>query len=568
MFYLGYRRKIAVLLIFTGAFLLVTARMWVLQVRESWKYTALALEQESQFVSAEEVWRGRILDRNLVPLNGQREEKRLVIFPALIEKSAAEGIAKGLAPILGVDPFELKERLLGAKSPFCLPHPLTEEQEKAVLERGWRGVMVLPFVYYYGERPLAVNVAGHLGKIASPEELHRLSQKGDKFYRLGDLVGKAGLEAIYEYELKGVKPEYAARIFYDAAGRILPGSARVEEKITDTSRCDVVLTLDGRIQAAVEDVMDKRGVRGAVVVLEAGSGDILAMASRPTYRPDRLTEVLRQGEDGAFIDRCTALYQPGSVFKIIVAAAAIEEGTASEERTFFCRGKDDWPVGCHEEHGHGELDLKSAFALSCNPVFARLGNELGAEKLATYAVRFGLENQGAKGYPLDLDKRQDLTVMSKPYNLANVSIGQGPVLVSPLQVAAVVNAIVSGGVYTEPRLVQEVRSRSGRKVREVAADPGVPVISPRTAGALRGMMELAVESGTGKKAHLEYYGSAGKTGSAESGSRTDAWFAGYAPRDNPRYVAVVLVENGQSGGESAAPLFKEIMERILEDDRP
>ncbi len=563
LFSLGYRRKVALLLIFTAAFFLVTAKMWVLQVRECWKYTALALDQGSQFVSAEEVWRGRFLDRNYVPLNGQREEKRVVIFPAAIEKQKAEEIAAGLASILGIERGDIYARLSGTKSPFCLPNPLTKDQEEAVLERGWRGVLVIPFVFYYGERPLAVNVIGHLGKISSLEELDGLSKKKDKYYRLGDLVGKAGLEAVYEYELKGVKPEYAARLFYDAAGRALPGSLRVEEKQTDTSRCDVVLTLDSRIQRAVEDVMDKRGVRGAVVVLEAGSGDILAMASRPTYRPDRLTECLREGEDSAFIDRCTALYQPGSVFKMIVAAAALEEGTASEERVFFCRGKDDWPVGCHEEHGHGELDLKSAFALSCNPVFARLGKELGAEKLAAYARRFGLENQGAKGYPLPLDQRQDLTKINEPYNLANISIGQGPVLVSPLQVAAVVNAIVAGGTYREPRLVLEVRSRSGRKVRKVPPDAGVPVISPSTAEALRGMMELAVRKGTGKKAQLEGFNSAGKTGSAESGSRLDAWFAGYAPAENPRYVAAVLVENGQSGGESAAPLFKEIMERIL-----
>jgi penicillin-binding protein 2 len=300
--------------------------------------------------------------------------------------------------------------------------------------------------------------------------------------------------------------------------------------------------------------------------MEAGTGDILAMAGRPGYNPARLEQYLGAGSDERLFDHCTALYQPGSVFKVVVAAAALEEGVVTPESRFTCRGDKESLIRCWKDTGHGDIDFSQAFAESCNPSFARVGLSLGAQRLIEYARRFGLDNQSVIGYPVPSDPRQDLKLIGAPYNLVNSSVGQGPVLVSPVQVSSMLNTIITGGIYREPRLVKEVRKYNGTADREFHPDQGKRAISPDTADKMRRLLELVIDEGTGKEAQAQDYTSAGKSGSAQIGNGkgpVNAWFTGYAPRVNPRYIVTVLVEQGVSGGESAAPVFREIMEQIL-----
>ncbi|MCL6561331.1 MAG: penicillin-binding protein 2, partial [Firmicutes bacterium] len=221
-------------------------------------------------------------------------------------------------------------------------------------------------------------------------------------------------------------------------------------------------------------------------------------------------------------------------------------------------------IRCWKDEGHGDIDFARAFAESCNPAFAGAALKLGAAKLIEYAGRLGLDNQSIIGYPVPRDPRQDLNLIGAPYNLVNSSVGQGPVLVTPVQVTSMLNTLVSGGTYRVPRLVREVRKNNGEVVREFAPDPGKRAISPGTARQLRLLLESVIDEGVGREARVPVFGSAGKTGSAQIGNGSvNAWFAGYAPRSNPRYIVTVLVEEGTSGGESAAPVFREIMEKIL-----
>ncbi|MCG9969085.1 penicillin-binding protein 2 [Pelotomaculum terephthalicicum JT] len=537
----------------------------MIQIRDGGKYAAMALEQGSIYVSLEDVCRGKILDRNLVSLTGGQEAERIVVFPSIIEK---EEVIRGLSEILDVPRTVLAGLLNGA--PCYLPYQLSQAQVEAVKERGWKGVAVLPVNFRYGDRPLAAQVTGHLGKITSREELSTLSSESNKVYHYGDVVGKIGLESMYESELKGERPERSARVYRDAGGNILNGSVlTVEEGGRDGRRQDLVLTIDARIQQVVEDVMDNKAIKGAVVVMEAGTGDLLAMAGRPAFHPARVEDYLREGGGERFFDRCTALYQPGSIFKIVVAAAALEEGVAGTDSLFTCGGTKDNLIHCWNDAGHGSITFSRAFAESCNPAFARVGLSLGAQKIIGYAGKLGLDNQSVTGYPVTPDPRQDLSLIGEPYNLVNSSVGQGPVLVSPVQVTAMVNAVVSDGVYRVPRLVKEVRKSSGGAAEEFASDAGRQAIRPDTAAVLRDLLELATDEGAGKEASVPFYGSAGKTGSAQTGNSkqsVNAWFTGYAPRVNPRYIVTVLVEDGASGSESAAPVFREIMEQILRFD--
>ncbi|MDD4334139.1 MAG: penicillin-binding protein 2 [Desulfotomaculaceae bacterium] len=564
------RKRLAfILVVFFICFLGLALRLWRIQVVEGEVYACLALEQGSLSVSLEDAPRGRFLDRNLVPLDAGKTENRVVVFPEVVKNK--DRAAADLAQILGVNEAAVKKHLAGG--PVYLPYSLTPEQTGLIRQKNWTGIMALPVHLRYGENSLAAQTLGHLGKVSTYAEYADLAANSAKVYRYDDLVGKTGLEKVYEEDLKGNRPERAVRVFKDAKGKLLDGPGfEMEEQAPDRDRRDVVLTLDVRIQQVVEDIMDRQVDRGAVVVMEAGTGDILAMTSRPSFDPARPAQNIDGGAEGSSFDHCTALYQPGSVFKIVVAAAALEDNPARLHSSFTCLGENESLMHCWKLGGHGRINFTSAFAQSCNPTFARIGLDLGAQQLIEYARRLGLDNQNIIGYPMGYDPRQDLSLIGEPYNLVNCSIGQGPVLVTPLQVAAMTNTIVSGGIYREPRLVKEIRSSSsGSVAQEFYADAGNRAVSPDTAEILRSLMESVVDTGTGTEAAVTVFGSAGKTGSAQvgsSGEQTDAWFTGYAPRKNPRYVVTVLVEGGASGSESAAPIFREIMEKITGGQSP
>ncbi|TEB06580.1 Stage V sporulation protein D [Pelotomaculum schinkii] len=558
---LRQKRLVNLFILLIVCFLALAGRLWYVQVRQGALYSGLALEQVSRWVPLEETARGEILDRNLIPLTGTKEENRIIIFPDAVGDKAE--VSRGLAEILGIDTALVSGYLQG--EPCTLPFLPTPVQASSIQNRGWTGVMVFPVKFRYGDRQLAAQVIGHVGKISSWQEFVDLSKQSRKLYHFGDMVGKAGLEKYYEGALKGSWPQKAVRVFADARGNLLGGPGfLVDERAGDSGRQDLVLTLDARIQEIVEDVMDRKVGKGAVVVMEAGSGDILALASRPGFNPEHLEDNGALA-GGNYFDHCTALYQPGSIFKIVVATAALEEGIFTPASRFECTGEKDQLVPCWKKEGHGELDFRQAFAESCNPVFARVGLELGAGKVIEYARRLGLDNQSIGGYPAPADPRQDLNLIAAPYNLAGCSVGQGPVLVTPIQIAAMTNAILTDGMYQEPRLVKEIRNGTG-KGEQVAPPEKVRAMSPSTAGVMRSLLEEVTAKGSGQEAMVPVNGSAGKTGSAQIANNeglVNAWFTGYAPLTQSRYIITVLVEDGESGSKSAAPVFKEIMEQIL-----
>jgi len=566
MGFLRQKRLVFVFFIFLTCLAGLLFRLWVIQIRDGELYSCLALNQGSHWVALEDAPRGKILDRNLKPITVERREDRIVVFPGAVQDKAV--VWHGLAGVLGMEGSVIKKYLEG--DACILPYSVSPEQSLAVREKDWTGVMALPVQYRYSERSLASHVIGHLGKISSREEFLNLVNNSNKIYRYSDVVGKTGLEKYYEEDLKGMRPRQAVRVYTDARGRLLGGpNLELEERTEDKERKDLILTMDLRIQRIVEDVMDRKVGRGAVVVMEAGSGDILAMASRPGFDPADLRQTPGAAVEECFFDRCVSLYQPGSVFKVVVAAAALEEGVAGLESRFVCHGDQENMIRCWKEAGHGDLDFAGAFAGSCNPVFARVGLALGAPKLIEYAKRLGFDNQSVIGYPAPVDRRQDLSLIEEPYNLVNSSVGQGPVLVTPVQIASMTNAVVNDGIYRTPRLVREVRKSSGSIVREFPQDAGRIAVSPVTAEKLRKLMELAVDQGTGKEALIPIFSSAGKTGSAQLGpgeKSINAWFTGYAPRTGPRYIVTVLVEGGVGGGETAAPVFREIVEQILQHE--
>jgi penicillin-binding protein 2 len=554
--YVLEQRLVKTFILIVVMFILLFLKLAGIQIIQGDYLAQKAVQLNAREVPLEEFCRGEITDRHGRPLAGGGAEGRLVLFPALIQDK--ENMASQLKSIV---PGEFNFQLLLAGDPAIIPARLTPPQEAALKNLGHPGVMVLPVYLRYGSSPLAVHLSGHLSKATPAGGVLDVKRPGGWY-------GALGLERYYDQELAGQRAKTFARVYVDAMGRLVGSAPEVITRAKkDPGRQHVITTIDKEIQHIVEDVMDARVPLGAVVVMDARTGDLLAAASRPAFNPHPMAigPALALGTE-VFVDQSTALFQPGSIFKLVVAAAALEEGLVTSGTVFQCNGSAGPLISCWHGPGHGQITLEEAFTLSCNPTFAQLGLQLGADKLIAYARAFGLDNQEIIGYPVPVDPRQDLSLIGAGYHLVNSSVGQGPVLTTPVQIAAMMNVVVNSGVYLQPRLVKELRNDSSEIVTRFPHGPSKKVISSYTAARLKNMLETAAATGVGSHAFIPVYGSGGKTGSAQvsgDGGSINAWFAGYAPQARPRYVVVVLVRDGKSGGQTAAPVFREITEAIL-----
>lgn len=556
-------RMVVAFLTISFCLLALLLRLAYIQLEQADKLSLMAMARDTAMLSLEDYLRGDILDRNGHSLTGSYLANRVAIFPfAVADKDRA---AEELARILNVRPSVLDRYFKGELK--YLPFDITPAQAETIRQKFSFGITVLPVKHRYGPDPLAPHITGHLGKIPSPQTLQVLNSQGQKTYNYGDWIGVMGLEKYYEYQLKGHVPVREAHALVDARGRLIGENIlRVNNNRLDPGRHDVVTTIDIEVQQVVEKVLDRRVQKGAVVVMRPNSGDILACASRPDFNPAPAKISVDDQKKGAYINRATSFFQPGSLFKITLACAALEEGLKGTDTVFFCDGAKDTPIRCWYSPGHGEISLHDAVVNSCNPAFVQLGEKLGAGIIIEYARKLGLGNNSIIGLPDATGRRQNLKAIAAPFNLANSSIGQGPVLVTPVQLTAMMNVIVSGGYYYQPRIVRELSTANNEAIR-FPSPAGERVISQSTAGALREMLEDVTRVGVGRNAFIEPCGSAGKTGSAqvrtENGETINAWFSGYFPLDEPRYVITVLVQDGESGGDTAAPVFKEIARELM-----
>ncbi len=336
---------------------------------------------------------------------------------------------------------------------------------------------------------------------------------------------------------------------------------------------DVMLTIDAAWQATADDALGER--RGVVLVLDPHTGAILALVSHPAYDPNRLDETwetLRDAPDTPLLNRATqGLYPPGSAFKTVTLAAALESGLTSPEEVFTdATGTlqvGDFTVHCRNHPGLTSFDLFHAYAYSCNVAFAELGLRLGAQRLAATARRFGFEETP----PLEIPAETSHLVLTSSLDeldeqkLAATAFGQGELAVTPLQMALVTAAVANDGQVPPVHLVQAIRDASGQWYEPTRAAARV-AISPSTAEQVRRAMILSVEEGRAAQAALPGITVAGKTGTAQVGEESalpHAWFIGFAPAETPQVVIVVLVENGGAGGRVAAPVAREVLEHIF-----
>ncbi len=383
--------------------------------------------------------------------------------------------------------------------------------------------------------------------------------------------GVCGAEAALDEVLSAAAGKLTVTYRTDGAGRVLTGSEVIVENTLSNARAGAALTIDSRLQALVEGKVGKCISRGAAVILDVASGDVLAMASFPSYDPTALETYLND-EASPLFNRVTAAYNCGSVFKITTAMAAMEQGVPVAT-AFNCAGAirvGANRIKCHRTLGHGTQSMVDAFRDSCNPYFIQLAHLGGASSLYRTASMLGFDSplflmNGWQTARATLPQEEELLQSTR---LANVSIGQGDLLATPLHVAAMTACVARGGRYLRPNLYLGTVDAQGT-LTKAAADPPSYLCSEETAATLRAMMEEVVSNGTGTDAAPLFGTAGGKTGTAETGWHTDegdtmvhSWFTGYYPAEDPQYVITVLAENGSNTGEATAPVFAALCDSL------
>ncbi len=388
-------------------------------------------------------------------------------------------------------------------------------------------------------------------------------------YTDGSGRGVTGIEAAYDELLNG-QAVLSISYINDAYGRLIVGAAPEIVNNTDAKQ-GVQLTIDKQVQQITARAAKEKGLTsGAVLVLSVPDNEILASVSLPDFNPYNVAASLYQ-TGSPLLNKTLSPYSTGSVFKLVVAAAALDNGI-SADLTFNCTGEiavGDVVFHCHRKEGHGLLNMSNAIAQSCNVYFIELAKKIGWEKLLDYAKRLGLgsKEQLASTIVAQSGTLPRVSTLKLPAGLANFAFGQGELTATPLQIACLVSCIAGGGVLYKPSLVEGIVQADG-SLSEMTKAGGIQVITKSSAAKVADFMRNAMETGTGKSAMPSTGGAGGKTATAETGILVEgreinrAWFAGFYPSQNPRYAIVVMSEDGISGSETAGPVFKAICEGL------
>jgi penicillin-binding protein 2 len=566
------------------AFLVVAGQLANLQILSGERLAALSDRNRLRLrpIAAP---RGILFDRTGLPLVDNRPAFTLVAVPRDVPDLGA--LVERLAGLLGVPESELRDRLARVSSdspwPIRLSRGLTLDEVARIEE--WRldlpgvTVEVEPQRAYPGVR-FAAHLLGYVRE-ASDQDLGRNGM------RRGDLVGQTGLERLHDEHLRG--RDGGEQVEVDAYGRLI----RVLERQEPVPGAHMWTTIDRRIQQAAEDALGARA--GAIVVMDPRNGDVLALASHPAFPVERFSRPLDretwlelvQDPTRPLLNRAVqGLYPPGSLFKIVVAAAGLQGQVITPFDRLPCPRQ--WMFGGRpyhnwEDRDRGALTLHEALQFSCNTFFYQLGLKLGPEKIVEMAQAFGLGRVTGSGLigeraglvPSPAWKRQTLNDRWHPGDTVSLSIGQGLITVTPVQVARLMAAVANGGTLWKPRLVNRVATADGRLIREEAPEiQGRVELAPVIFDFLREALGAVVAEGTGKQARVPGLSIGGKTGTAQTHEfRSDAdrkrrdqdhaWFAGFAPLDEPQVVIVVFAERAGLGGQVAAPIAREVLKAVF-----
>ncbi|AYB45732.1 peptidoglycan D,D-transpeptidase FtsI family protein [Paenibacillus lautus] len=512
--------------------------------------------------------RGHFTDRNGKPLTGNLIWTA-VLFPAGEKelKGAHHQVAK-LARILGTDKDQLLETWGKLKEPQLwhgadsrIPRSLSKQQIEQIRELELPKLKVLPYEQRYGNRLSGMQWLGFVSG----------QRKESLFFQdYPEISGTSGLEKTMDSLIRGEGPTIVYFPVNSTNEVIQDMKPMVKAPDNRYYPLRVSTTIDIDIQRGIEAITEKAGMReGAVVVLDARNADIVAMVSRPFYNPEQI-----HPKDGQWENRGLKAATPGSVFKLVTAAAILENGLSSPNEHFHCDGEfGKFGLSCWKKGGHGTIDLREGFAESCNVVFATLAERLTPQQMTSAASALGFgqtvgwQSQGFLGLrsfaPLDHEEKGTVFSGSVDASDAGVrvqtGIGQRDAAVSPLQAANAVVTLLHGGVKTKPRIMKQIRYANGQLLQDTTPLSERPLgngISRETSSILLEWMEDVVQEGTGSSLKNRKWTLAGKSGTAQvkvkGRARNNQWFVGYGPVEKPRYAVAVLVENRSTNSSNQA----------------
>lgn len=553
--------------------------------RDSWKRMAVVQRQRSLVLDS---GRGDFIDRHGVPITGETYDT-LALFPVQREVRGSDGELARLAGLLGTTYLELINRWDGMTEPDfwrqtkeSSPYRLTKEQAAEISELKTNGVRVLPYRNRYPNSFDAKHIIGFTSQ--HPEWLMRAHPRDLKEgkRRLTEQVGGSGLEKSLDSFLHGVG-ETSVSYFIDGRNTPLEGlDLRIIQPKNSYYPLKAVTTIDLALQNELETYADRSGLKeGAIVVLDAGNADIVAMVSRP-----KLPASFRIADGSEWVNHALKAVEPGSIYKLVTAASALENKVVRKGEKFHCDGEyGKYGLSCWLHGGHGDITLEEGLAQSCNIVFATIAERLRAEQLDRTAValgvkeRVGWHNDKSKGLLpgafrlLEEEERGRLfagdTASVDGGVMAQSGIGQRDVRMTPLQAANLIVTLLHGGQVREPRLVSKIHYANGGSLVEFPTrmdrDLGGAAIHPSTARKLLDHMKDVVEHGTASSIKGGVWTAAGKTGTAETVKdgvqRNHQWFAGYGPVQTPKYAIAVLAANRPVGSQhQATKLFRGAMD--------
>ncbi len=550
---------LAVVLLFSGA---MVARLSWLQLVHGTENRARSDDNRIRLMPRNPI-RGRLLDRNGAVLATSRLTYNLYIQPREVDDAAWPALRGRLATVIGMPAAQLdQKRRSGANAEgfrIELAGPLTPEQVLRFREQSTalKGAEVdVDVLRSYPHGRLAAHVLGYTSGITE-EEYKELESRG---YRIRDRVGRSGVEKAYESHLRG---EWGGQqVEVNAAGQV----QRILGDKPARAGKDLRLTLDLPLQLAAERALD--GVRkGAIVAMDPQTGAIRAMASRPTFDPNVFSPgpttaqwAALNAPDAPLLNRAFQGYPPASTFKIITSIAALESGLYSPSSTVMTMNSFCYAGLCYRDHGaHGAIGFEKALAVSSNTFYYQLGLKIGPDPLFSAARRLGygrltgIELKGEETPGLLGDQAWKKEVLGEPWTPVDTitsSIGQGALLVTPVQMARLYAAVANGGWLVVPHLVERPTPRTWIGLK------------PATLAVVRDGLRQVVTNGTATILNDPSLPPvAGKTGTGEDPPRPDhAWFGGYAPANKPSLVIIALGENsGGYGGTVAAPMVKALM---------
>jgi penicillin-binding protein 2 len=620
------RRVRMVAMALLGGFALLGLRLWDLQIVHWSDYRQMA-ECNRLHPQRLVAPRGMIYGPEAsVVLADNRPSCDLVIVPAECKMGEVENVCHRLARLIGIDAGKLRDAIIAQKgkrqayAQILVKRDVSKEELMRVEEASYAlpGLFTVARPqrrYLYGNT--ASQILGYMGEISS-DELDRTEE-----YQMGDLIGRGGLERMYESSLRGTDGQLVVSVYLsdrrpqlrtdaygqpyveiDSYGRRLKEES--EFRLDPTAGEPIFTTLDIDLQRHCEELLGDEV--GAVVVLDADTGAVLALASTPSYDPNLF---VTRGRDAEYnrAQRMETLttqpnpmthrgyretYAPGSTFKVMLATAALEEGVINENTTFFCPGfyqlegvERKWH--CWNHHGHGTVSVVDALAYSCDVFFYNVGVRLGPDRINEWARKLGLGIKTGIDLPGEVEglipsrewkeARQKELYPNNPWewrwypgNTVNLAIGQGEAATTPLQCAVMMAAIVNGGHRVRP-FINEALGPS----------PSEALISERTLKIVQAGLRKCVEkdapppTGTGKAAKIPGMIVLGKTGSAQMVSleqhkefkseedipydlRDHAWFVSGVLDREPKIALCILIEHGHHGSSAAAPLAKKVME--------